>query len=54
MLRAIGIKNNEWNREEQESYEVELQTIDDLYHFINYNYATIKTLSFSGNLEAGE
>ena len=54
MITATGVKKNEYDRGLNEPYEVELETIGDLYHFINYNYATLVTLSVSGSLQVGE
>ena len=50
MITAKGTKFNEWEREKEEKFSVELETLGDIYHFINYNYATIISLSFSGDL----
>jgi hypothetical protein len=53
MITAKGTKFNEWEREKEEKFSVELETLGDIYHFINYNYATIISLSFSGNIKKG-
>lgn len=54
MITAQYIKENEWNKGELLSGEIDFQNVNDLSKFLSYNGSYIRKITFIGSLEIGE
>jgi len=54
MITATVTIENEWKRGEVNTYAVELETIGEIEHYLAYNRAYIKGITFQGEIKIQE
>ena len=54
MITARVTKENEWQKNEIESFELDFETIGEIENYLAYNRGYIKAIEFNGKIEIKE